>query len=227
MNIRVVFVVFLIFAFALGTGIWSYQSLQGLNLNQAYDAGNIEIVQNTTAGTVPHQVTIKNNRADSVKIKVGDTLKSPQTQDLVIAEDKIINPNTTSNIQAYCIEPAQRAVVGDKLIPSNNSSSRIIQIIKESNIQNPEEALKAQIRIWVLVSGDNLNIYRAEPYAVVQTQGLTFTEMRNNVSEAKIEVMTKFNMTSEQLNNFNLNDTDQSQSWIDGIIIWIRTNIGI
>jgi len=228
MNIRVIFVVFIIFAFAFGTGIWSYLSLQGLDINQAYETGALEIVQNSSAGAVPHDITIKNNGLESVKIKVGDTLTSSTSENMVIAESKIIDPDSVTNVKAYCIEPEKRALAGEKLIPTNSSSSRIIQIIKDSNMQNPEGALKAQLQIWVLVSGGNLNIYRAEPYAVIKTQGLSYTEMRDNVSEAKIEVMTKFNMSEEQLRNVqNLSDADQGQSWIDGIIIWIRTNLGI
>jgi len=228
MNIRVIFVVFLIIAFALGTGIWSYLSVQGLDINQAYEAGALEIVQNSSAGSLPHEVTIKNKGQESVKVKIGDTLISSTSENMVIAEDRIINPDSTVNIRTYCVEPEKRALAGEKLIPNNNSSSRIIQIIKDSNSQSLEGNLKAQLQIWVLVSGGNLNIYRAEPYALRQTQGLSYTEMQNNLSEAKIEVMTKFNLTEEQLKNVeNLSDTDQGQNWIDGIIIWIRTNIGI
>ncbi|MDI6643505.1 MAG: hypothetical protein QME14_00475 [Methanobacteriaceae archaeon] len=228
MNIRVIFVVSIIIAFALGTGIWSYLSVQGLDINQAYEAGSLEIFQNSSAGSLPHEVTIKNNGPESVKIKIGDTLISSNSENMVIAEDRIITPDSAVNIKTYCLEPEKRALSGEKLVPTNNSSRRIIQIIRDSNPQDLEGSLKAQLQIWVLVSGGNLNIYRAEPYALRQNQGLSYTEMQNNVSEAKIEVMTKFNLTEEQLKNVqNLSDTDQGQSWIDGIIIWIRTNIGI
>ena len=76
MNIRLVFIILVILIFAVGSGYVSYSQSTGIPLKEAYKNGNVVITQNTSAGTVPHQVNIVNNGNDAIKVKVGDVLQS-------------------------------------------------------------------------------------------------------------------------------------------------------
>ena len=98
MNMRLVFLIFLIVVFAAGFGFISYSQSTGISLNEAYGTGNIVITQNTSAGTVPHQVNIVNNGNDPIKVEVGDVLTAQSSQNLVVAENKTIKKNTTDAV---------------------------------------------------------------------------------------------------------------------------------
>ena len=67
MNIRVVSLCISSLVFALVSGMISYSVSSGVHLNDAYTSGKITVVQQTAAGTVPHQVMITNNASKSVK----------------------------------------------------------------------------------------------------------------------------------------------------------------
>jgi hypothetical protein len=232
MNLRVILLVFIIFIFAVGFGVMSYSESLGIPLKQAYDNGKVTVVQNTTAGTVPHVVTIKNNDTKPVKVQKGDILKSNSSQDLVIAENSNIPENSTENINAYCFEPTQQAVVGAKLQPSSNTaSSQIKQIITDSNPSDIQNATSAQLQIWTVVSGGNLTIYSGEPAALVDKQGITFFKLRQELTDAKSSVMSMFNVTSDGLENLTQQSTTTSsgdvQSLFNGFIDWIKGSLGI
>ena len=222
---------FVIFIFAFGFGTLSYLQSQGIPLKQAYDEDSILVVQNTTAGTVPHELMIKNNGIEPVDVERGDLLTSENSQDLVVAEDGRIPSNSTKIIKAYCFEPSQRAEVGSELTPSNKTSDQIKQVIEDSDPYNLQNAIKTQSKIWVIVSGGNVDPYSGEALALVEKQGISFSQLQQNISEAKLEVMGQFNINSEEIKSLAQNQTEntsqQIQSWIEDIIKWIRESLGI
>ena len=115
MNIRVVSLVLIILVFALVSGVLSYSVSSGIPLKEAYNNGKITVIQETAAGTVPHQVMITNNASKAVKVKKGDVLASSISQNLVIAEDKIVASNSNETVKAYSLYTTPRAIVGTKL----------------------------------------------------------------------------------------------------------------
>lgn len=231
MNLRVVIVLLAIFIFAFSFGALSYLQSEGLPLKQAYDDGNVLVVQNTTAGTVPHEVVIKNNGSEPVNVEVGDLLTSENSQDLVLAEDKRIPSNSTKIIKAYCFEPNQRAEVGSELTPSNKTSDKIKQVIDDSDPYNLQNAIKAQSKIWVIVSGGDVDPYSGEALALVEKQGISFSQLQQNIYDAKLEVMSQFNISSEEIKSLAQNQTEstsqQIQGWIEDIIKWTKESLGI
>lgn len=226
MNFRVILLVFVIFIFAAGFGFMSYSESLGVPLKQAYNDGKVTVVQNTTAGTVPHLVTVQNNGTRPVQVQKGDILRSNSSQDVVVAEDKSVPQNSVTNVNVYCFEPVQKAVAGAKLQPSATASSQIKKIIDNSNPSDIQNATAAQLQIWVIVSGGNLNIYTGEPAALVSTQGITFSKLRQELSDAKSSVMTTFGVTSDGLKTLAGNTTS-SGTGLNGITDWLKSSFGI
>ncbi|OEC86768.1 MULTISPECIES: hypothetical protein [Methanobacterium] len=227
MNIRVVSLVLVVLIFALVSGMISYSVSSGVHLNDAYTSGKITVVQQTAAGTVPHQVMITNNASKSVKVKKGDVLASTVSQDLVIAEDKTISSNSNATVKAYCLEPSQRAVVGTKLLPVNTTYSAITRVISDSNPTNSQSAMNAQLQIWIITSEGNLNPYTGEPVAVVDNNNITWSEFRQDIADAKSDVMSTFNVTESNIKNLNQTQSNSgsTSSWIDNTISWIKESI--
>ena len=227
MNMRLVFLIFLIVVFAAGFGFISYSQSTGISLNEAYGTGNIVITQNTSAGTIPHQVNIVNNGNDPVKVEVGDVLTAQSSQDLVIAENKTIKKNNTDTISAYCLDPSQRAIPGVKLKANGTSTNAVKQVIMASNINDLNNATNAQVQIWILTSGVDFNIYSGEPVAVVETQKINYTKLRQIVSDAKTAISTRFNVNVNNIDKLNQNGTSNSTGIVGGFINWIKSTTGI
>jgi len=227
MNIRLVFLIFVIVIFAAGTGFLSYSQSTGIPLTQAYANGNVVITENTSAGTIPHKVNISNNGKDPLKVQVGDVLTSDSSQDLVIAENKTLKINSTDLVSAYCIESAQRAVPGVKLKASGTSSNAIKQVIEGSNLNDLANATNVQVQIYILTSGVDFNIYSGEPVAVVQNQNINYTKLRQIVSDAKTALSTRFGVTVDNIKNINQNTTSNSGNIANEFLNWIKTNTGV
>ena len=169
MNIRLVFLIFVIVIFAAGTGFLSYSQSTGISLTQAYTDGNVVITQNTSAGSIPHHVNITNNGNEPINVQIGDVLISNSSQNLVIAQNKTLKIKIQRIlVSAYCIQPSQRAVPGVKLNVNGTSSNAVKQVIEGSNIKDLSNATNAQVQIYILTSGVNFNIYSGEPVAEVQ-----------------------------------------------------------
>jgi hypothetical protein len=227
LNIRLVFLILVIVVFATGTGFISYSQSNGIPLKQAYDNGNVIIIQNTSAGTVPHQVNITNNGRDPIKVQTGDVLTSNSSQNLVIAENISVKQNSTEQINAYCLDPSNQAIAGAKLHSSGTSSNAIKQVIYSSNLKDTTNATNAQVQIWILTSGVNFNIYSGEPVALVSTQKINYTKLRQIVSDAKSALASKFNIKVDDIKNINQNGTSSSGGIIDGFMNWLKSATGI
>ena len=227
MNIRLVFLILVIVVFASWTGFESYSQSTGLPLAQAYSEGFVNITQNTSAGTVPHQVNISNNGKDPIKVVIGDVLSSESSQDLVIAENKTIKKNSTNIVSAYCLDPSKRALPGVKLKTNDTSSDAIKQVIYGSNINDINNATNAQVQIWILSSGVNFNIYSGEPVALVESQKINYTKLRQIVADAKTAISARFNVSADNIKNLNQNGTSNSNGILDGFSNWLKSTTGI
>lgn len=227
MNIRLVFLILVIVVFASWTGFGSYSQSTGIPLTQAYNDGFVNITQNTSAGTVPHQVNIANKGKNPIKVEVGDVLSAESSQDLVIVENKTIKKNSTDIVSAYCLDPSQRAVPGVNLKATATSSDAIKQVIYGSNLKDINNATNAQVQIWILSSGVNFNIFSGEPVAVVESQKINYTKLRQIVSDAKTAISTRFNVKVDDIKNLNQNGTSNSSGVLDGFSTWLKNTTGI
>jgi len=213
--------------FAAGTGFLSYSQSTGISLKEAYDNGNIIITQNTSAGTVPHQVVIANNGRDPIKVQVGDVLTANSSQNLVVAENKTIDKNASNVVNAYCLDPTTQAVVGSKLKATGTASNAIQQVIYGSNIKDTSNATNAQVQIWILTSGVNFNIYSGEPVALVNAQNINYNKLRQIVSDAKTALASKFNVKVDNIKSINQSSTSSSDGTLHGIYSGIKSLIGM
>lgn len=227
MNVRLVFLIFLVVLFAAGTGFLSYSQSTGIPLTEAFNNGNVIITQNTSAGTVPHQVVVSNNGRDPIKIQVGDVLTANSSQNLVIAENKTVAKNSSETVSAYCLDPSTQAVVGTNLKANGTASNAIQQVIYGSNIKDTNNATNAQVQIWILTSGANFNIYSGEPVALVNAQKINYTKLRQIVSDAKTALALKFNVNVDDIKSINQNSTSNSGGTINGIYSWFKSITGI
>lgn len=227
MNFRLVILIFLVVLFAAGTGYLSYSQSTGIPLKEAYDSGNVVITQNTSAGTVPHQVVVANNGRDPIKVQVGDVLIANSSQDLVVAENKTVSTNSSEMVYAYCLDPSTQAVVGSKLKANGTSSNAIKQVIAGSNIHDLTNATNAQLEIWILSEGVNFNIYSGEPVALVNTQKITYTTLKQMVNTAKSNLAAQFNVKVDNIKNINQNSTQNSEGTIKGVYHWFKSMIGM
>jgi hypothetical protein len=227
LNFRLVILIFLVVLFAAGTGYLSYSQSTGIPLKEAYDSGNIVITQNTSAGTVPHQVVVANNGRDPVKVQVGDVLTANSSQNLVVAENKTVSTNSSEMVYAYCLDPSTQAVVGSKLKANGTASNAIKQVIDSSNIHDLSNATNAQLEIWILTDGVNFNIYSGEPVALVNAQKISYTTLKQMVTTAKSNLASQFNVKADNIKNINQNSTQGSEGTLKGVYHWFKSMIGM
>ncbi len=229
MNVRLVLLIVLVFAFAGGCGAVSFLSGGGITLEQAYDIKQVEIIQKTTAGTIPHNVTIKNNGTKPIVVDKGTSLKSKESQDLVIIEDKKVSPGSNDTVKAYCIEPETKAIPGATLTPSGMVSNQIKQIIDTSNPSDLQNATQSQLQIWIIVGKGQVDPYTGEAMAVVQTQKIKYYQLQEKLNTAKNEVMVRFSLTAESIQNLSstADSNNQATTWLGDLRQWIRSTLGI
>jgi hypothetical protein len=208
--------------FALTSGYMSYSVSSGEALNEVYNKENIQVIQSTSAGTIPHEVNVKNNGNNAIKVKKGEVLTSSVSPDMIIAEDKTVEPNSNQTVKAYSLEPSERAKVGSKLLPVNTTYDSLNQIIDDSDTSNKQSALNTQLQIWVIMSGGSLNPYTGEPVAVVEKNDIAWTQLRQNISDAKTSIMNTFNVNENQIISLKNKDINIGQTWIDDISNYIK-----
>jgi len=187
----------------------------------------LNLYRKTAAGTVPHEVEITNNGNNTINVKKGNALSSTITQDLVIAEEKQIIPSSTETLKVYGIEPSKRAVVNTKLLPINNTYYGVNRVISDSNPYDLESAYDAQLKIWIIMSGGNLNPYTGEPVAVVETKRITWTQFRQDLADSKASILKTFNITEDEIQNLNEKQKLDPQNWIDNAVNRIKVSSGI
>lgn len=231
MNIRAILLVLLVILFSLGCVLFSFMSFDSNSLKDAYQEGNVEIIQNTTAGTVPHVIEIKNTGKKPLMVETGQILTSNSSQDMVVAQNKKINQNSSAEVKAYCFQPGQRAIPGSKLIPSNKATSQIKEVIKNSNLLDKNNATQTQLQIWILVSQDNVNLSSGEAIALMEKQGITSAKILQELSDARNNLIKTLNITTEDLknmgNNSSSNILNELYNLITEFINWIKNSFGI
>lgn len=227
MNIRVAGIVLIVILFALTSGYMSYSISGGEALNKVYNKENIQVTQSTSAGTVPHEVNVKNSGNDTIKVKKGEVLTSSISPDMIIAEDKTVEPNSNDTVKAYSLESSKRVNVGSKLLPVNTTYDSLNQVISESNPSDAKSVLNTQLEIWIIMSGGNLNPYTGEPVAVVEKNDIKWTNFRQNISDAKTSVMNTFNVNESEISSLKNKNINIGQTWIDDISDYITSSLGI
>ncbi len=229
MNVRAIILVLVIVVFALSMGAVNFASLGSVDLEQAQAEGTASIIQNTEAGTVPHTVTISNNGTQKVQVNQGQLLKSPDSQDLVVAENVTVTPGTNSTVKTYCTEPDQKATPGTSLTANQTANTMVLTIIQNSVPSDATSARQAQLKIWNLKTGGDIDPYTGEAAAMVKTSKSSYYQLRQDISAAKDSLSTQFNLNNETMKNMqNLVDTrDGFTKWMAGLENWFKQVLGI
>ncbi len=230
MNFRVILLVILVLIFTFSGVYLSVFSFDATSLENSYGKGEVEIIQNSTAGTVPHVILVKNNGKQPIMIETGQILISNNSQDLIVAEDKRVNQNSNSYIRAYCFEPNQTAINGSKLTPTDKASSDLQQLIKNSNLADPQNTTSTQLQIWIIVTGNNLNLNSGEASVFIKNQNINNTEIVNQLNEARNNLFKNLNITEGDIKNLKTESTIRSYDitgWINEFINWIKKSFNI
>ena len=235
MNLRVILLVFVVILFALVSILISFVSFETNSLSQGYQDGNVQIIQSTPPGTIPHIIIVKNNGKKPVMVESGQILTSNISQNLVVAEDTLVEQNTNESVKAYCYEPNQSAVPGSNLTPSSQASEPIETLIKNSNPSNIQNATLTQLQIWILVTKDNVNINSGEAPSLVQTQQISDSQLNQDISNAQNNLITTFNISSSEIGNLNQTSSQinlnyiitDAYNWINIFVNWVRHSLGI
>ena len=235
MNLRVILLVIVVIVFLLASLLISFLSFQTNSLSQGYQDGSVQIIQNTTPGTIPHVITVKNNGKKPVMVENGQILTSNISQNLVVAEDKVIEQNSSEKVKAYCFEPKKKAVPGSNLTPSGQASTQVKTLIMNSNPNNIQNATQTQLQIWILVTGNNVDINSGEVPSLIQQQQISISQLNQNISTAESNLITSFNISSSQISNFNQtssqinlnNIIDNAFNLINTFVNWVRSSLGI
>jgi len=202
---RIILVIGTIFMFALLSGIIGYITIGGPDLESAYHEGGVKITQTSIAGDVPHTVEVRNMGQRPVRVKTGTILLSEASGDLVTASSTDVAPESSSEVFAYSLEPERRTMKGASLEPAGTVPSLMEDVLSSSNPEDPQDAFRTQLMIWVLSRGDKLNIYRGEVYATVKARDMRFYQLRDNITTVKSELASEYGLTEEQLGEVNIN----------------------
>lgn len=230
MNLRVILLVILVLIFTISGIYLSVLSFASTSLEDAYNKGEVEIIQNTTAGTIPHVILIENNGKKPIMVETGQILTSNNSQDMVVAEDQKVNQNSSSYIRAYCFQPNQAAVPGSKLTPTDKASPEVKQLITNSNLADPQNTTRTQLQIWIIVSKDNLDLNSGEASLLIQNQTINSTEITNQLNEARENLLQNLNITEGEIKNIKPDSSVGSTDivvWTNEFIKWIKISFNI
>jgi hypothetical protein len=222
--------VLLVIIFTIGCILVSNTYFESTSLKDTFNQGDVEIIQNTAAGSIPHVIQIKNNGKKPIMVETGQILESNSSQDLVIAEDKKVNQNSSSFIMAYCFQPNQTATPGAKLKPTDKASAEIQKIIKSTNLTNNQNTTQSQLQIWILVSKNNLNINSGEAAIFIEKQGNNTDEISKKLQTAKNNIIKSLNITEGDIKNLNASSTigyNDIINLINEFINWIKYSFNI
>lgn len=230
MNFRVILLVILVLIFTISGIYLSILSFEATSLKDSYNKGEMEIIQDTAAGTVPHVIMIKNNGKRPVMVETGQILVSDTSQDLVVAEDKMVKGNSSSYIRAYCFQPNQTATPGTKFTPTDKASKEIQQLIINSNLADPQNTTKTQLQIWIIVTKDHVDLNSGEVSVLMKNSSINNTEITNQINEAKENLLQNLNITEGEIQNIKGESSLGSGDiigWINGFINWFKASFNI
>ena len=225
MNIRAMILVLLVVVFAVAMGAINFASLGSVDLEKAQSQGTAWVIQNTAAGTVPHTVTITNNGTQAVRVNQGQLLESPDSQDLVVAENMTISPGSNGTVQAYCTEPAQKATPGSSLKANQAANPMVLFISQSSTPTDAASARQAQLKIWSLKTGGEVDPYTGEAAAMVKTSKSSYYQLRQDLSTARENLSSQFKLSNESLPSL-ADQRDGLTRWLEGLGNWFKEFLG-
>jgi hypothetical protein len=103
----------------------------------------------------------------------------------------------------------------------------VLTIIQNSVPSDATSARQAQLQIWNLKTGGEVDPYSGEAAALVEESRSSYYQLRQDLSAARDNLSSQFNLTNETLRNLqNLAET-QNASWLEDFRNWINQVLGI
>lgn len=127
--------------------------------------GTARTTQQTSAGTVPHQI------ADSNGI----------------------------TYYAFCMEPGQKAKVGESLTIADISPGVIYDLVEKSNPDDGNNAYKTQIKIWAILTGGNIDSNSGEVSILKDEMGISDNQFKIDINTATDELKKEYGVKDGQI----------------------------
>jgi hypothetical protein len=104
----------------------------------------------------------------------------------------------------------------------------VMTIIQASVPSDVISARQAQLKIWTLKMGGEVDPYSGEAAAVVQSSRSSYYQLRQDLSAAKDNVSSQFNLNNETLKNVqNLAGSPGVTTWLEDLRNWFAEVLGI
>ncbi|HTX60843.1 MAG TPA: hypothetical protein VMC48_00895, partial [Methanobacterium sp.] len=105
----------------------------------------------------------------------------------------------------------------------------IKKLIENSNPADPQNSTRTQLQIWIIVTGGNLNYTSGEASALTQKLGVNSTDINNQITEARANLVQVLNITEGEIKNLSPNSSTGIDvvSWINEFINWFKNSFNI
>jgi hypothetical protein len=100
---------------------------------------------------------------------------------------------------AFCMEPGQKAQVGETLTSSDISPAVIYDLVEKSNPDNINNAYNTQIKIWAILTGGNIDPHSGEASLLKEKMGISDNQFNEDVNTATEELKKEYGVKDGQI----------------------------
>lgn len=100
---------------------------------------------------------------------------------------------------AFCVEPGQKAQVGQKLNHADTAPAVVNDLVEKSNPDDSNNAYKTQIKIWTILTGGNIDSNSGEVSLLKEERGISDNQFKADVNTATDELKKEYGVKDGQL----------------------------
>lgn len=100
---------------------------------------------------------------------------------------------------AFCMEPGQKAHVGEALTSADISPAVIYDIVEKSNPDDINNAYNTQIKIWTVLTGGNIDPHSGEVSLLKDEMGISNNQFNEDVTTATEELKREYGVKNGQI----------------------------
>ncbi|OPX60386.1 MAG: hypothetical protein A4E25_00456 [Methanobacterium sp. PtaB.Bin024] len=99
---------------------------------------------------------------------------------------------------AFCMEPGQKAQVGENLTNTDAAPAVIYDLVKKSDPEDDDNAYKTQLKIWALLTGGNISS-SGEVAVLKENMGISDDQFKEDVKTATNELKKEYGSKDGQI----------------------------
>ena len=111
---------------------------------------------------------------------------------------QVADPNGVT-YYAFCMEPAQKANVGQQLDYTDTAPAVIYDLVEKSNPDDGNNAYKTQIKIWTILTGGNINSDSGEVSLLKEEMGISDNQFKADVNTTTEELKKEYGVKDGQI----------------------------